>query len=257
LEHPEKVEAVIGPAPLELPTLLMSKKSMPTKKGIESMENFAAMYGKSLKTSEVKPDIFLDLIANSRHGLNHVLYYLSNGDPEVIRQNQSLREAIMVYILANLQNRSFWERRDYLYINTLSAEEKYIIVPKLFDNFDAAEYVGDKYNDLFKLTLVGTNDKEYALLRPMFDKYGKIYNLKPVLSDKFAEHHSKTKYIFHRGFSGPTDVVKADFVSTGDGEPYFTAPRDLLWNHHTHVNMRQLPPQIKAELEKEWQESDK
>jgi len=275
LTDPEAVEGIENKY-LSIPAIGHTQESAVTDKSIEKMQDFEKNYWGKLKDSDIEPDFFLDLYGMEEYrGLSYVLYYISNGNADKLREHESIRSAIIVYMMTNADSKLFWERGDYEYIAVLTPQEKAILIPKLLKSVRSVGELHGMFrwesmvNNIFMLSTAGLDDSNYKLIKHFFEKFaednpdmmeysdqlfGKAdYPQNIELMDKY---HDKTKVIYWKYYNDEFKRERVGYkvvADTDDIELYkemnlFGAPSNLRGWTENHFNDEQAPRLVWREI---------
>jgi len=264
------------------PTTIESKYTevaVPMRIGADLRDKFMTIfkesYRKKMVDADIQPDFLLDTYQRNAGtptggGASPFLYFISGGNGNVLRKNESIREAILVYMLAYGDKGFFWDNGEYIYIGVLSPQEKMVVLPKLLDmmkryvdttgKLDTYQYHIAK---LLSHTMAGVNDKDYAVLRKMFSDF-----MSPMTNSKVPpfmkaaryyewevqgmdEHHKRTKVVYWIPLK--KDGIDSTVVpNTNDEEIYESM---LSWysasdiDFYSHLNKNQIPKLSRRGLE--------
>jgi len=261
-----------------------------TAEAKEEMAKFARKYGEAMKTVDVEPDFLLDTIKvkglGNEGGAAPVLYFVSNGNPDIIASNESLRTAIIVYFLSEADDQYFWRDKNFAYLSALSPEERMVVVPRLIRKLrdiganDPRVY-SRHLKDFFMVSTSGIDDASYKVIRKDF--VGLVVELendedfmKRKSSDALIKNmtnlletmdysHSKTKTIFYRRYANRirfSTVVDTDdekdrkymrdaypILLTNESQVYQALHGDITeWQKVAHINRDQLPKLVEKNL---------
>jgi len=238
MKDPESVESAYD-TDVFIPAAGIGPKESEYMESLEAMWDFWNKYGDQMDSVEVEPDFLLDAPIG---GASHLLYFISNGNPDVLAHSQSIRAAIIVYLLRHAGEPEFWEEHEYQYVAVLSPSEKLLIAPKLLEGYETAtaqekwaRALDNAIGVCFSYMVAGLDNNYYEMLRTKFDRvFLTVFNDRNIVPlydfhrRKMNKWHTKTKVAFWRYYdeSDMSDKVDSQVV------PY-------VWTDHDYNLLRQ------------------
>jgi len=140
--------------------------------------NYRKQQNDRFRSAKFEPDFLLDMFEpneKERYGSGgDLLYQLTAGDSVEFLRNQSLRDAVIVHLLANSDKNHFWWNQDWAYIGMLYKHERLAVIDKMLKGLVKQEpRLAFLYLEKFYAAALCGLYKEGDLIRKKFQAAGK------------------------------------------------------------------------------------